>query len=47
MLKIGVQSKGILDSELLDFETGFERIKKAGFDSEKFRALPGGDEPLF
>ena len=32
MLKIGVQSKGILDSELLDLETGFERIKKAGFD---------------
>lgn len=32
MLKIGVQSKGILDSEILDLETGFERIKKAGFD---------------
>ena len=27
-----MQSKGILDSELLDLETGFERIKKAGFD---------------
>ena len=32
MLKIGVQSKGILDSEILDLETGFERINKAGFD---------------
>ena len=32
MLKIGVQSKGILDSELMDLETGFEWIKKAGFD---------------
>lgn len=28
MLKIGVQSKGILDSEILDLETGFERLRK-------------------
>lgn len=32
MLKIGVQSKGILDSEILDMTDGFERIKNAGFD---------------
>lgn len=32
MLKIGVQSKGILDSEILELTDGFERIQNAGFD---------------
>ena len=32
MLKIGVQSKGILDSERLNLADGFEQIKNAGFD---------------
>lgn len=36
MLRIGVQSKGILDSETLDMEDGFERIKRAGFDCIDF-----------
>ena len=32
MLKIGVQSKGIMDSERLNLADGFEQIKNAGFD---------------
>lgn len=32
MLKISVQSKGILDYEFISLEDGFEKIKKAGFD---------------
>lgn len=36
MLRIGVQSKGILDSKTLEMEDGLEWIKRAGFDCIDF-----------
>ncbi|MEG0687869.1 MAG: sugar phosphate isomerase/epimerase, partial [Hungatella sp.] len=32
MMRIGVQSKGILDDEMSDLESGFDKIQAAGFD---------------